>query len=124
MACIEPAIRRRTSNVTSRREWFASWHLVDQGSKRMRIARPIAAGILSCMAAGASAASPSEPTETIQVEGSRAEVRKQVETFVAQVTRSDGELIGRWRDALCPLIAGLSDAQNEIVRNRMLEVEA
>ncbi len=76
------------------------------------------------MAAGASAASPSEPTETIQVEGSRAEVRKQVETFVAQVTRSDGELIGRWRDALCPLIAGLSDAQNEFVRNRMLEVEA
>lgn len=64
------------------------------------------------------------PVETVTVRGSRAEIRKQVESFVAKVTRSDGELIGRWRDSLCPLIAGLSDSQNAFVRNRLLEVEA
>jgi hypothetical protein len=69
-------------------------------------------------------ASPSEPSDTIQVEASAAEVRKKVETFVTQVTRADGEIIGRWRDPMCPLVIGLSDAQNKFVRTRMLEVEA
>jgi hypothetical protein len=86
--------------------------------------RSIAAGFLSLVGACAFAESPGEPTETIRVEGSRAEVRKQVETFVAQVTRTDGDLIGRWRDSMCPFVAGLSDAQNEFVRTRLLEVEA
>jgi hypothetical protein len=90
----------------------------------MRVPRSIAVGFLALVGTNALAAASSEPTETIQVEGSRAEVRKQVETFVAQVTRADGDLIGRWRDSMCPLVAGLSDAQNEFVRNRMLEVEA
>lgn len=90
----------------------------------MSVQRSIAAGLLGLMGACAIAAPPTEPTETIQVEGSRADVRKQVEKFVAQVTRADGDLIGRWRDSLCPLVAGLSDAQNEFVRSRLLEIEA
>jgi hypothetical protein len=64
------------------------------------------------------------PIETIQVEGSRADVRKQVESFVAEVTRTDGDLIGRWRESLCPRVVGLSDSQNAFIRNRLFEVEA
>jgi hypothetical protein len=90
----------------------------------MKIPQSSGSAFLGLVCTAVIAASSSEPTETIQVEGSRAEVRKQVETFVAQVTRADGDLIGRWRDAMCPLVAGLSDAQNEFVRNRMLEVES
>jgi hypothetical protein len=90
----------------------------------MRGPRSIAAGFLSLIGACAIAASASHPTETIQVEGSRAEVRKHVESFVAKVTRTDGDLIGRWRDSMCPLVVGLSDAQNEFVRSRLLEIEA
>jgi hypothetical protein len=70
------------------------------------------------------AADSNQPLETIEVRGSRAEVRKQAESFVAEVTRLDGDLIGRWRDSLCPSIVGLSDSQNEFIRNRLYEVEA
>lgn len=72
----------------------------------------------------APAAGPNDRLETVLVRGSRAEVRKQVETFVSQVTRMDGDLIGRWRDSLCPWIVGLSDSQNAFIRNRLVEVEA
>jgi hypothetical protein len=90
----------------------------------MHILRPVACGLLALLGAGAFAAQSGEPTETVQVEGSRAEVRQRVQAFVEKVTRSDGALIGRWRDSLCPWIGGLSDPQNEFVRNRVLEIEA
>lgn len=64
------------------------------------------------------------PLETVEVQGSRAQVRKQIQSFVSQVTRKDGELIGRWRDLVCPFVAGLSDPQDEFIRHRILEVEA
>jgi hypothetical protein len=90
----------------------------------MKAARSIGAllvGILGvCGVAGAS----EEPSETIQVEGSRAEVRKRVESFVDKVTSTDGALIGRWRESICPWVVGLSDAQNDFVRDRLLEVDA
>jgi hypothetical protein len=72
----------------------------------------------------AAAAEASQPLETVVVKGSRAEVRRQIESFVAEVTRVDGDLIGRWRDSLCPLVAGLSETQNEFIRARLFEVEA
>ena len=84
----------------------------------------ILAAIAGLAGTCAFAASSNEPTETIQVEGSREQVRKQVETFVSQVTRMDGDLIGRWRESTCPWVVGLSDTQNDFLRDRILEVEA
>ena len=65
-----------------------------------------------------------QPLETIEVKGSRAEVRKQVQTFVAAVTRREGNLIGRWEKAICPMIVGVSEEQGAFIRHRLLEVEA
>ena len=67
-------------------------------------------------------ATSNNPVDTVVVQGSRAEVRKQVESFVAKVTRTDGELIGRWRDSLCPIVVGLSASQNAYVRSAWAEL--
>jgi hypothetical protein len=90
----------------------------------VRLYTCIATVTLTLLPAISLAAASSDSMETIQVEGSRAEVRKQVQSFVAKVTRMDGDLIGRWRDSICPWVVGLSDAQNEFIRVRLLEVEA
>ncbi len=90
----------------------------------MRVVRSLAVGLVSVFGVCATAASSEDPSETILVEGSREQVLKQVQSFVAKVTRTDGELIGRWRDPICPVVTGLSDTQNEYVRSRLLEVEA
>ena len=37
-----------------------------------------------------------ESLETVEVQGSREAVRRDVQTFVSSVTRLDGELVGRW----------------------------
>jgi hypothetical protein len=79
----------------------------------------IASGCLLCSALHAA----SDPLETVEVTGSRAQVRKQVEVFVSEVTRADGELIGRWHDRVCPLAVGMSDAQAQFVRQRLVEVQ-
>jgi hypothetical protein len=65
-----------------------------------------------------------DPLETVEVTGSRAAVRKEIQTFVSQVTRLDGELIGRWRDYICPLVVGVSDEQAQFIRNRLVEVQS
>jgi len=70
------------------------------------------------------AARSSESIETIEVRGSRAEVRKKVDAFVMSVTRKEGLLIGRWEKRICPMIAGVSDDQAEFMRHRLREIEA
>jgi hypothetical protein len=64
-----------------------------------------------------------DPLETVEVTGSRAQVRKQVETFVSEVTRADGDAIGRWGMVTCPLVAGLSDPQADFLRHRLIEIQ-
>ena len=65
-----------------------------------------------------------EPLETVEVTGSRAALRKQIQKFVGGVTRNDGDLIGRWRHAICPLVVGVSDEQAHFMRHHLLEIEA
>src|SRR4051812_10924316 len=72
----------------------------------------------------ARAADSTQPLETIEVRGSLAEVRKQVQAFVTEVTRKEGDLIGRWDKRICPMIAGVSDDQVAFIRHRLIEVEA
>lgn len=73
---------------------------------------------LSC--AGAHAASNS--METVEVTASREKMRREIRTFVHQVTRLEGEFVGRWGNSICPLVVGVSDAQAEFVRRRLIEV--
>jgi hypothetical protein len=67
--------------------------------------------------------SATEPLDTVVVKGKPNEViRREIETFVGNVTRLDGQLIGRWRGYVCPIVAGVSDPQAEFVRQRIIEV--
>jgi hypothetical protein len=85
----------------------------------------VAAIALSLLTSGLTlAAEANQPIETIEVKGSRAEVRKQVQTFVTAVTRKEGKLIGRWEKPICPMIVGVSDDQAAFIRHRLLEIEA
>jgi hypothetical protein len=81
--------------------------------------------IAACMlqAATAMAASSDPPLDTVIVTGSKEAVRRQVLTFVQSVTRMDGELIGRWRDYICPMVVGLSDPQSQFLQRRLIEVQ-
>lgn len=70
------------------------------------------------------AATPAEPPlDTVVVTGSVEQTRRQIQTFVTKVTRADGELIGRWRDLICPLVVGLSEEQARFVALRLIEVQ-
>src|SRR5947207_608958 len=93
--------------------------------RRLVAANAVAIAMLFLpVARPAAAANANEPMETIEVRGSLAEVRKQILTFVSEVTRSEGELIGRWETRICPMIGGVSDDQAAYMRHRLLEVEA
>jgi hypothetical protein len=64
--------------------------------------------------------------ETIEVEASRAQVRKEITNFVSTVTRLDGELISRWsKDTpICPFVIADNPAIGEFIRKRLLEIAA
>jgi hypothetical protein len=64
--------------------------------------------------------------ETIQVEARRAELRKEITSFVSSVTRLDGELISRWsKDTpICPFVIADNPAIGEFIRKRLLEIAA
>jgi hypothetical protein len=76
-----------------------------------------------CVAARAAASAP-DSLETVEVVSSREVVRRQIFDFVSQVTRREGDLVGRWTDAICPLVVGVSDPQTEFMRERLIDVYA
>jgi hypothetical protein len=64
--------------------------------------------------------------ETIEVEGSRAELRKEISAYVSALTRLDGELISRWskNSPVCPFVAADNPAIGEFIKKRLLEIAA
>jgi hypothetical protein len=62
--------------------------------------------------------------ETVEVEGSRAELKRKVMSFVSTVTRLDGDLVARWTDnaPVCPIVAADVEAEGEFIRQRLLEI--
>jgi len=64
--------------------------------------------------------------DTIRVEASRAQLRKEITSFVSAVTRLDGDLVSRWsKDApICPLVIADNPAVGEFIRKRLLEIAA
>jgi hypothetical protein len=78
----------------------------------------------ACCVSMAHAVTPVEPPlDTVVVTGSTEETRRRIQTFVSKVTRADGDLIGRWRNLICPMVAGLSDEQARFVALRLIEVQ-
>jgi len=61
--------------------------------------------------------------DTVVVTGGREAVRQQIVTFVASVTRVEGDVIGRWRDHICPMVVGLTDPQAQFVQRRLVDVQ-
>lgn len=61
--------------------------------------------------------------ETIEVTASREKMRKEILTFVHQVTRLEGEFVGRWREEVCPMVVGVSDEQAYFIESRLVEVQ-
>ena len=78
-----------------------------------------AMALLLC--AGAFAANDS--LETVEVTASREKLRKEIQTFVHQVTRLEGEFVGRWGGFVCPMAVGVSDAQAQFIQRRIIEVQ-
>jgi len=61
--------------------------------------------------------------ETVEVTASREKMRREIRTFVHQVTRLEGEFVGRWGDLICPMVVGVSDPQAQFVQRRLIEVQ-
>ena len=83
---------------------------------------------MTCVLAHAEdVAPPKDPNlETIEVEASRAELRKGISTYVSSVTRLDGELISRWNKdtPICPLVTADNQAVADFIKKRLLEIAA
>jgi len=67
-----------------------------------------------------------DPLETVDVVGSREQLREEIHQFVSSVTRLDGELVSRWsRDTpICPMVAADHPAVGDFIHKRLLEIAA
>ena len=76
---------------------------------------------VALLCAGVHAANDS--LETVEVTASREKMRREISTFVHQVTRLEGEFVGRWRGLVCPMAVGVSDTQAYFIESRLVEVQ-
>ena len=88
----------------------------------MRALARLLAFVIACTWLAAPLHAANDPMETVEVQGSRERIRREVQAFVANVTRMDGQLVGRWRTYICPVVAGVSEPQADFVRQRIIEV--
>ena len=72
-----------------------------------------------CVAAGAA----NDSLETVEVTASREKMRKEISTFVHQVTRLEGEFVGRWGGLVCPMVVGVTDEQAYFIESRVVDVQ-
>ena len=70
-----------------------------------------------------SAHSAGEPLDTVVVQGSREQMRRDILTFVHKVTRLEGEFVGRWGKFVCPMAVGVSDEQAQFIQSRIIEIQ-
>jgi len=78
---------------------------------------------LFALCALAPAHSAEDPLDTVVVQGSREQMRREIQTFVHKVTRLEGEFVGRWGIFICPMVVGVSDSQAQFMQRRLLEVQ-
>ena len=87
------------------------------------IRRILSSLVLFAMLACVDARAADSSIETVEVTASREKVRREVQTFVHQVTRLEGEFVGRWGMRICPMVVGVSDSQAQFIQHRLLEVQ-
>jgi hypothetical protein len=68
--------------------------------------------------------SPASTIETVEVLGNRETVHQAAQVFVANLTRSDGDELARWRLPICPVVYGMSLELDQFVRQRLLATAA
>jgi hypothetical protein len=68
------------------------------------------------------AVNPSDTIDTVEVTARREALRKAIHSFVANVTRFDGEHVARWRFPICPSVTGVAAEHSEFMRARILEI--
>lgn len=80
--------------------------------------------LLSLAAEGSSAQSESPPPQQqVTVEGHRESLERRVQDFVSQITSGPSdESLERWTRPVCPMVAGLTARQGEIVLTRVSQI--
>lgn len=61
------------------------------------------------------------PLESVDVTAKREALRKELTTFVSNVTIADGSNTARWREPICPSIVGTAPEQGEFINARIRE---
>ena len=67
------------------------------------------------------AVNPNDTIDTVEVTAQREAMRKAIHTFVANVTRFDGENVARWRFPICPSVTGAPE-HGQFMRARIVEL--
>jgi hypothetical protein len=62
--------------------------------------------------------------DTVEVRARREAIRNAIHTFVARVTRSQDETLWRWRNSICPSVAGLPREKGEFILTRISQIAA
>jgi hypothetical protein len=68
------------------------------------------------------AANPADTIDTVEVTAQREAKRKAIHTYVANVTRFEGENVARWRYPICPVVAGIAAEHAQFMRARIVEI--
>jgi hypothetical protein len=68
------------------------------------------------------AANPADTIDTVEVTAQREARRKAIHTYVANVTRFEGENVARWRYPICPVVAGIAAEHAKFMRTRIVEI--
>jgi hypothetical protein len=65
-----------------------------------------------------------KPLPQVTIEAERASLGRRLDSFVSSITRSAprDESLRRWRDPICPLMAGLTHDQGEYLLERLSQV--
>ena len=67
-------------------------------------------------------ADPADTIDTVEVTAQREAKRKAIHTYVANVTRFEGENVARWRYPICPVVAGIAAEHAKFMRTRIVEI--
>jgi len=65
---------------------------------------------------------PAKTIDTVEVTAQREARRKAIQTFIANVTRFEGDQVARWRFPICPSVVGLAPDRAEFVRARIVDI--
>jgi hypothetical protein len=85
---------------------------------------PQSAPVSGAAASGNAPDQPGKALAQVTIEAQRANLEHRLNTFVSSITRSvpRDESLRRWRDPICPLVAGLTRDEGEFVLQRVSQI--